>query len=278
MPQVETIRESSIESVDLENFSIPDCEPAADEHWDDINWIMERDLAQQAFPASKVKRAARERIAEAFACFDRGDYHLPTHLTKLEGKLRYEWARRKLARTSAASKTTTFCCTRRKATEDIRPESKAKKTTAQAAPPQLAPLDIDRLWGKYTLQCPYVKRDWPMTVSTPFELVMAIGPRSMWANFDLGIYSGVMSFDALPVRASHGPVWFKWRGDEYDGPTVCGDKHTGWLKFLGGGRVEGWLDHQSISFTGSRDRYQEAKPETEMCCQSLWDCFSEEDE
>ncbi|KAF5003677.1 hypothetical protein FDECE_9787 [Fusarium decemcellulare] len=275
-----TIRESSIESVDLENFSIPYCEPAADEHWDDINWIVERDVDRQAFSVPQIKRVACERIAEAFTCFDRGDYHLPAHLEKLEGKLRYEWARRKLARTSAASRTTTLC-TRRKATEDIRPESKAKKTTAQAktAPPQLAPLDIDRLWGKYTLQCPYVKRDWPMACRAPFELVIALGPRSMWATFELGIYGGVMSFDALPVRASHGPVWFKWRGEEYDGPTICGDKHAGWLKFLGGGRIEGWLDHQSISFTGSRDRYQKAPPDgTEMSFQSQWDCFSEEED
>ncbi|KAH6876321.1 hypothetical protein B0T10DRAFT_566859 [Thelonectria olida] len=108
----------------------------------------------------------------------------------------------------------------RRATKDIGPASKAK----EAAPR----LSTKRLWDSSTLECPYVREDWPMFSSrTPFTLTIALGARTMWATFELGIYEGIMRFESIPERASQDQIWFKWRGQEEHGPLVNGDNNRG---------------------------------------------------
>lgn len=56
------------------------------------------------------------------------------------------------------------------------------------------------------------------------------------------------------MRSSHEKVWFKWRG-----PRVkYGDRGylQGWIKFLGDGQIELWLDAYKRSFRGSRIPHQ----------------------
>ncbi|KAJ3537405.1 hypothetical protein NM208_g6330 [Fusarium decemcellulare] len=269
-------------------------EPAADEHWDDINWVLERHAAIWGHKGSDIKPVARAWMKEAFESFERGQFHLGFQLYHLDGKLRKEWERRK-GITTATQPETASRGGKRKATEDIRPADKAKKAAPKGkkvakataapktdAPARLSPLSTKNLWGSYKLECPYVREEWPRCSSrAPFELTIALGVRSMWATFELGIYEGIMHFDQVPERASHDPIWFTWRGEEQFGLLINGDSNRGWLKFLGGGRIEGWLDHQSISFTGVRDPGQNLDegdiPErTAMCLRLEWEDFSGE--
>ncbi|KAK2125631.1 hypothetical protein NOF04DRAFT_9743 [Fusarium oxysporum II5] len=71
-------------------------------------------------------------------------------------------------------------------------------------------------------------------------------------EFNLGVYEGVLLFEERPMRSSHDRVWFKWRGREDQGPVIYGDNNEGWMEFLGDGRIEGWLGHQSLSFQARR--------------------------
>ncbi|KAF5715416.1 hypothetical protein FMUND_6898 [Fusarium mundagurra] len=76
--------------------------------------------------------------------------------------------------------------------------------------------------------------------------------RDTLGRFNLGVYEGVLLIEERPLRSSHDRVWFEWRGREDQGPVIYGDRNEGWMEFLGDGRIEGWLDHQSLSFQARR--------------------------
>ncbi|KAK6845078.1 hypothetical protein PG995_015188 [Apiospora arundinis] len=105
--------------------------------------------------------------------------------------------------------------------------------------------------GRYDIDCPYVAGEWPH-VGDDFELVLTLAGTSLWGHFDLGIVEGVFLLDQRPFESSHDELNFIWRGRERDGPIMYGDSHRGWIKFLGGGRVEGYLDWMGIDFHGQR--------------------------
>ncbi|KAK8025610.1 hypothetical protein PG990_003433 [Apiospora arundinis] len=105
--------------------------------------------------------------------------------------------------------------------------------------------------GRYDIDCPYVAGEWPH-VGDDFELVLTLAGTSLWGHFNLGIVEGVFLLDQRPFESSHDELNFIWRGRERDGPIMYGDSHRGWIKFLGGGRVEGYLDWMGIDFHGQR--------------------------
>ncbi|KAF9769899.1 hypothetical protein IL306_012616, partial [Fusarium sp. DS 682] len=113
----------------------------------------------------------------------------------------------------------------------------------------LAPLGL--LNGDYEVESSDVSEQWDFDPDE-FELTLTISGNKLWGRFNLGVYEGVLLFDERPMRSSHDRVWFKWRGREDQGPIMYGDNNMGWMEFLGDGRIEGWLDHQSLSFNARR--------------------------
>jgi hypothetical protein len=85
----------------------------------------------------------------------------------------------------------------------------------------------------------------------------------LWGEFDLGVIKGVMYFEEWPRSSSFDTVPFHWRGREAEGPISYDDENTeGWIKFLGDGRIEGWINYQGIHFEGHRVRSQGTRSET----------------
>ncbi|KAF4984699.1 hypothetical protein FZEAL_139 [Fusarium zealandicum] len=80
---------------------------------------------------------------------------------------------------------------------------------------------------KYNLQSTYVSSDWP-SFRRFLELTVALdfGP-SLRAEFELGIYQGVMRFERFPEQSSRDPVPFRWCGKEEMGPMVSGSTTGG---------------------------------------------------
>ncbi|KAF5252193.1 hypothetical protein FANTH_2749 [Fusarium anthophilum] len=113
----------------------------------------------------------------------------------------------------------------------------------------LAPLGL--LNGDYEVESLDVSEQWDFDPDE-FELTLTISGNRLWGRFNLCVYEGVLLFEERPMRSSHDRVWFKWRGREDQGPVIYGDRNEGWMEFLGDGRIEGWLDHQSLSFQARR--------------------------
>ncbi|KLP05472.1 uncharacterized protein Y057_6016 [Fusarium fujikuroi] len=113
----------------------------------------------------------------------------------------------------------------------------------------LAPLGL--LNGDYEVESLDVSEQWDFDPDE-FQLTLTISGNRLWGKFDLGVYKGVLLFEERPMRSSHDRVWFKWRGREDQGPIMYGDRNEGWMEFLGDGRIEGWLNHQSLSFQARR--------------------------
>ncbi|KAI3577862.1 hypothetical protein IWW34DRAFT_623865 [Fusarium oxysporum f. sp. albedinis] len=113
----------------------------------------------------------------------------------------------------------------------------------------LAPLGL--LNGDYEVESLDVSEQWDFDPDE-FQLTLTISGNRLWGRFNLGVYEGVLLFEERPMRSSHDRVWFKWRGREDQGPVIYGDNNEGWMEFLGDGRIEGWLGHQSLSFQARR--------------------------
>ncbi|KAF5645957.1 uncharacterized protein FTJAE_2387 [Fusarium tjaetaba] len=113
----------------------------------------------------------------------------------------------------------------------------------------LAPLGL--LNGDYEVESRDVTKQWDFDPDE-FQLTLTIAGNRLWGRFNLGVYEGVLLIEERPMRSSHDRVWFKWRGREDQGPVIYGDRNQGWMEFLGDGRIEGWLDHQSLSFQARR--------------------------
>ncbi|KAF4466580.1 hypothetical protein FALBO_6560 [Fusarium albosuccineum] len=115
----------------------------------------------------------------------------------------------------------------------------------------LAPLGTVN--GIYKIKCEYMKF---MHGFSSKDLGLALRPvgSSLWAKFGLGFYEGVMYFEECPRESSGDQVWFKWRGRVEGGPIYYGGEHRGWIKFLGGGRISGWMEQ--FTFEGWHDPNQ----------------------
>ncbi|KAL7784528.1 hypothetical protein V8C37DRAFT_395737 [Trichoderma ceciliae] len=140
----------------------------------------------------------------------------------------------------------------------------------------LAPLGL--LNGRYDISCPYVDSEWP-SYGAEFSLVLTLAGSNLWGRLDLGVIEGVMYFDQRPRSSSFDEVPFHWRGREDDGPILSSDENiTGWIRFLGDGRIEGWIDYQGIHFTGHRLPHQGTRSEIDArTLQNEWREYSEDE-
>jgi hypothetical protein len=106
--------------------------------------------------------------------------------------------------------------------------------------------------GQYTVSSAHVSSEWDF-LNTGFELVLTLDGSVMWGKLDLGIIQGVIWFASRPMNSSHDAVPFSWRGQEHEGVIWYNDRQQrGWMRFLGGGRIEGQIDFMDISFKGLR--------------------------
>ncbi|KAL7941000.1 hypothetical protein V8C42DRAFT_335855 [Trichoderma barbatum] len=138
----------------------------------------------------------------------------------------------------------------------------------------LSPLGL--LNGRYDISCPFVESEWPRYASG-FRLVLTIAGSSLWGKFDLGIIEGVVYFEERPRSSSFDSIPFHWRGREADGPISYDDENNeGWIRFLGDGRIEGWIDFQGIHFEGQRLPEQGTRSEMDASIlQDEWEEYNE---
>ncbi|KAK7948208.1 uncharacterized protein PG986_009094 [Apiospora aurea] len=127
--------------------------------------------------------------------------------------------------------------------------SSERSSSDSSSPVRLESLGL--LNGHYDISSPCVSGEWPFH-GEEFELVLTLAGSNLWGHFDLGVVEGVFFLDQRPWQSSHEELSFIWRGREHEGPIIYGNSNRGWIKFLGGGRVEGYIDWQGIKFYGNR--------------------------
>ncbi|KAM0457189.1 hypothetical protein ACHAPV_006828 [Trichoderma viride] len=132
--------------------------------------------------------------------------------------------------------------------------------------------------GRYDISSRSVDEEWPQYASG-LTLVLTLAGSSLWGRFDLGIIEGVLYFEERPRKSSMDAVQFSWRGREAEGPISYDDRRNkGWIKFLGGGRIEGWIDHLDIYFEGDRMPGQGTRSEVEArSMQNEWNGYTEDE-
>ncbi|KOS21736.1 hypothetical protein ESCO_001507 [Escovopsis weberi] len=129
--------------------------------------------------------------------------------------------------------------------------------------------------GQYDIQSRYVDEQWP-SYNSDFSLVLKLAGTAIWGSFDLGVISGILHIEQRPRQASHDAVPFTWRGREDEGPILFGH-NRGWIRFLGGGRVDGEFDFQGISFEGMRDaEFETMSGVSARELQDEWNEYTEE--
>lgn len=96
-----------------------------------------------------------------------------------------------------------------------------------------------------------------------FDLVLTLAGDHLWAKFDFAVARGIMYFPKRPLFSSREPVPFRWRGVIDQDGVQWGDRHHGWVKFLGGGRVKGEIDFMGVTFEGRRMSGQGTRSEVD---------------
>ncbi|KAH7001272.1 hypothetical protein EDB80DRAFT_88010 [Ilyonectria destructans] len=130
--------------------------------------------------------------------------------------------------------------------------------------------------GSYGITSSYVTSEWSC-YGSDFDLELRLAGNSLWGRFDFGVVEGVMYFERRPRAASRDSVPFIWRGREDQGPIIYGDHNSGWLTFLGDGRIEGSIDYQRLNFRGRRAPDEGTGGGTSVyTLENEWDGYSED--
>lgn len=139
----------------------------------------------------------------------------------------------------------------------------------------LSPLGL--LNGCYEVTSADVSDQWSHYDEDAFDLVLTISGTRMWGRFDIGVVRGVMLFDERPRESSDDKVRFEWRGEEDEG-SIMYQNNEGYMRFLGGGRIEGYIDFMSLHFQGRRLPGQGTRSEVDArTMERTWDGYSEEE-
>ena len=155
----------------------------------------------------------------------------------------------------------------------MKKEPKLKQEPASQDLPKLGLLN-----GYYDIDCPTIEGEWP-DWADDLSLVLTLDSPSMWAAYDFGIFSGIIHLPERPYTSSQESLPCSWRGRENgEGEMSFGDRCTGAITFLGGGRIEGWLSlYGRCEFSGMRRDGPGNAPRTAASMRQEWDGYNDEE-
>ena len=130
--------------------------------------------------------------------------------------------------------------------------------------------------GRYELECQDLE-EWDYS---DFSLILTLDNQSLWGAYDFGMFEGILYLTTRPYAASNEQLAFTWRGRENgEGETSFGDGNVGWLKFLGGGRIEGMINcYGQARFSGRRVSGSHTRSERDArSMRDEWNDYNEEE-
>ncbi|RGP76703.1 hypothetical protein FLONG3_5143 [Fusarium longipes] len=200
---------------------------------------------------------ARAWMLEGFEHLGLDKRDFPKHLEGIEKELKREWVKQNKV-TSAGTK--------RKGDADAStPASKKTKTTTKIKternsqppmpPPPTKPLGFGDVRGKYVIGTDFACCDEQSDPAHNYMCNIVLSPgggETMPSYFNLGqlmCYKIFTFFEKCPTEASSQRVWFRWRGtksDDDEFEEYRGDNNHGWVRFVGGGKIEVWFDKLGV--------------------------------
>lgn len=104
--------------------------------------------------------------------------------------------------------------------------------------------------GTYSIECEDLEQ-WRWT-SDDFSLILTLEGDRVWGAYDFGMYHGILNMSRPYTAGDNCEI--RWRGtDRSEGQISYSDSNTGYINFLGGGRIEGMIDcYGKAEFTGRR--------------------------
>lgn len=110
------------------------------------------------------------------------------------------------------------------------------------------------------------------------SLVLYLDSPSVRGSYDFGMFSGILRIGERPWESSHEPIPFQWRGTEHSkGQVSFGESCTGEITFLGGGRIEGWLNiYDHCQFSGIRVPGPGSAPRSSTSMKQEWNGYNDQ--
>ncbi|KAL8991568.1 MAG: hypothetical protein Q9169_007834 [Polycauliona sp. 2 TL-2023] len=105
--------------------------------------------------------------------------------------------------------------------------------------------------GIYEISCPSIENEWDYD---GFSLTLTLDSPSLWAEYDFGMFTGILFIPQRPYSASPDTLPFQWRGrEDSEHQMSFGDNCVGGISFLGNGYIEGWINlYGKARFEGMR--------------------------
>lgn len=135
---------------------------------------------------------------------------------------------------------------------------------------------MGRVNGMYEVECPFLARK-ELPARHRFSLILAATRNSAWAAYYFGRHHGIMYVPERPTLTNE-KYPFYWRGrGGHDGQMSFGPRNMGWMRFLGGGKIEGMLNCDGEpTFHGELLPNQDRRlPRSVNSMKHEWDVYNE---
>ena len=153
----------------------------------------------------------------------------------------------------------------------VKKEPKVKSEPNTASLPKLGLIN-----GYYDISCPNLEGQW-RGYGDDMSIILCLDSPGVWGAYDFGMFSGILHLEDRPWEASYEPIPCKWRGRENsEGQMSFGESCTGEIAFLGGGRIEGYLNmYGQCHFSGTRVPGPGSAPRTAASMKQEWNGYNE---
>ena len=130
-----------------------------------------------------------------------------------------------------------------KKTKSISREPGIKPEPASPSAPSLGLIN-----GYYDISCPNLD-----VSSNPSSLIICLDTPQVWGAYTFGDFHGIIRLPYRPYRSAEEPIYFRWRGYDFEQRVTSGSDCEGWVSFLGDGRIGGMLNlYGPCEFSGTR--------------------------
>ena len=129
-----------------------------------------------------------------------------------------------------------------RAATSVKKETSIKKESGFQESPSRKPANVPvgLINGVYDITCLKIENEWDCDHMT---LTLTLDSPVIWGAYDFSMFSGILYIPQRPFSTLEGAKHFSWRGrDSSEGIASFGDGNTGEIRFLGNGRVEGWIN------------------------------------
>lgn len=131
--------------------------------------------------------------------------------------------------------------------------------------------------GSYDVRCRYIEDGWSDACSKGLSLVITLDGARVWAEFNFGVWTGIMLLQGNPTHGLGRGLPLAWRGHKIgQAERSSSTNNSGFVSFLGDGKVEGYLTNmfdEKCDFQGLRQPGLCAALRTARSMRDEWESY-----